>query len=294
MNGFKKVLTYVIMIAVLALLVLLPRTIGQLSDSESLFDSLLPKKEPYIGMITIWHVVGFRPFTGSLSRWLVSYAEKLEKKHPGVYFDVIALTVSEADKRIANGELPDLISFPAGYISCSMLERLDQDFPYDVSTGCADGSIYAAPYAASCDLVVYYTDEISEGELDKELIAECDHSPEEFKKHDTAFVVTDARQAGDLLRLSEDGRIDNIGICAFASKTDHVQYIAITKNTRLEKLICCEEFIELITSPAVNQTLSSLGLMPFCSNDNVKYEYDFLEKSYALLISDPSGFQGAF
>ena len=68
--------------------------------------------EQYQGIIEVWHIVGFKPYRGSLGSWVSNTAKQLEKRHSGVYLEVDSITMEEYEARIARGEQPDVFSFP--------------------------------------------------------------------------------------------------------------------------------------------------------------------------------------
>ena len=51
--------------------------------------------EQYQGIIEVWHIVGFKPYRGSLGSWVSNTAKQLEKRHSGVYLEVDSITMEE-------------------------------------------------------------------------------------------------------------------------------------------------------------------------------------------------------
>ena len=110
-------------------------------------------QEPFSGIITLWHIVDFKPYTGSLGTWLSDRAAAFEKKHFGVFINVTAMTVEECAARMERGERADIYSFPMGwgYMERFMaLPELDVTMrPALAHSGSQDGTAYGIPYAMS-------------------------------------------------------------------------------------------------------------------------------------------------
>lgn len=177
-----------------------------------------PRKDT-VGVITLWHVVGFKPYRGSVSTLISDAAKKIERANYGVYFDVIAMTVEDYGKRIARGEQPDMISFPAGLLDGEELLALEPDsYPVEerlLATGTRDNILYALPFALSPVIVAANNDlarkaglELPEGMITPETFAAAVSKAEPTGK---AAVL-----AGDPLLLALlGGRGETVGLDAF-------------------------------------------------------------------------------
>ena len=109
--------------------------------------------ETFSGIITIWHIVGFKPYQGSMGTWLSDRAAAFEKKHFGVFINVTAMMPEEFEERIARGERADAYSFPMGWGYAERFQALPDIradlLPEFEETGIQDGVQYAIPYAFS-------------------------------------------------------------------------------------------------------------------------------------------------
>lgn len=111
------------------------------------------------GIINVWHVVKYKPYSGSVSTIMADAARKLEKKEYGVFYSVEGMTEEEYTRRIERGEKPDVVSFPAGLIDADGLSELDAGNYAEISgellrAGSSEGRLYAMPYAQSpCVLI---------------------------------------------------------------------------------------------------------------------------------------------
>ena len=85
--------------------------------------------ESYQGIISLWHIVGFKSYQGSMGAWLEKAAATLEKKHKGVYFEVESMTFSDYEARRERGEKADMYSFPLGWEYIEELQPIDMTMP---------------------------------------------------------------------------------------------------------------------------------------------------------------------
>jgi len=70
--------------------------------------------EAFQGMISLWQVTGWRTGGTSAAGLITQVLTELENRNPGVYFVLETLTTKEAQLRLAQGEKPDILSFPGG------------------------------------------------------------------------------------------------------------------------------------------------------------------------------------
>ena len=115
MNGFQKTIAAVLLAAVLLFMIYLPKCAGKMLERDQYREWLEPEEEEFSGVINVWHVVRFKPYMGSVGAWLKKIADRAERRHFGVYFEVESISETEAEAKLQNGEFPDVISFPAGF-----------------------------------------------------------------------------------------------------------------------------------------------------------------------------------
>ena len=112
------------------------------------------EEEAYTGILTVWHVVGFKPYSGSMGTTLASIAKDVERAHYGVFFDVIAMDEAEYMQRTERGEVPDIISFPIGLCYPEQLSPLAGISIETLSEErCAAGQWNEIPYALPLSLI---------------------------------------------------------------------------------------------------------------------------------------------
>ena len=117
MNGFQKTIAAVLLAAVLLFMIYLPKCAGKMLERDQYREWLEPEEEEFSGVINVWHVVRFKPYMGSVGAWLKKIADRAERRHFGVYFEVESISETEAEAKLQNGEFPDVISFPAGFLN---------------------------------------------------------------------------------------------------------------------------------------------------------------------------------
>ncbi len=151
----KKSMTRALMVfVVIGFLLFAPSSLHEMLEEKT-----ENREKGYRGIIYVWHVVGFKPYTGSLGSTLASVAKSVEKKHSGVFFEVKAMDVNEYELRKKSGERADIVSFPL-----SIAKTVD---PLSLDPACElmlpvswhgigkaeDGTIKALPYTASACLL---------------------------------------------------------------------------------------------------------------------------------------------
>lgn len=110
------------------------------------------RQEEYTGNLTLWHIVSFKTGGETGVSYLQSRIRAFEKNHPYVFITLRALTVQEAETALAQGEFPDILSFPLGFPVraeqfCSLPEQRALLKPYR-GVGRDHGALYAYPYMA--------------------------------------------------------------------------------------------------------------------------------------------------
>lgn len=280
MSKCQKTVSLFLIAAILLLLVFLPKNIDSILSRSGYLDWLRPKKEPFNGIITVWHVVGFKPYVGSVGAWLGTYASKLEKRHFGVYFTIESMSEAAAVKRLNAGEVPDLISFPPGFIESSALRTFTETELDSISNLPKEPSGYAVPFAASCRLLLYFPGKVNEAELLKNPSLAEKNSFDDFKTEKADCCIADARQAGDMQRLMQMNKVGAFEAVPFESKTELVQYIGISSAIDEAKLSYVMEFIKLITGEKAQESLPELGLLPLNDAIEPQFEDRILDQAY--------------
>ena len=148
----KKAFTLFLCLAFTGLLFLSPSLImqGIHKNTYTLWEQ--KKQSSNTGNLTLWHVVSFKTGGETGVSYLKSRIRSFEKNNPYVFIQLKALTVEEAEAAIAEGEFPDLISFPLGFninVSqlCALPEQRSLLQPYR-NVGRYQNALYAYPYMA--------------------------------------------------------------------------------------------------------------------------------------------------
>lgn len=120
---------------------------------ELTLQSKRESRETFSGIITLWHIVGFKPYQGSMGTWLSDKAAAFERKHFGIFINVTAMTPEEFEARIERGERADAYSFPLGWGYAERFQPLPglkaDLLPSLAETGVQGDAAYALPYAMS-------------------------------------------------------------------------------------------------------------------------------------------------
>lgn len=106
----------------------------------------------YRGTLEIWHVVTFKTAQKSGYEYLKDRCRRFERRTPYVFIELKGMTLEEAKRRIAEGERPDMISFPQGQIDETKM--LKQDAPKNLLESMNMFSDRAQPYMADSYVIV--------------------------------------------------------------------------------------------------------------------------------------------
>ena len=275
--------------------------------------------EEYQGIIRVWHIVGFKPYRGSLGSWVSDVAKQLEKKHSGVYLEVDSITVEEYEARIERGEQPDVFSFPLGCIYAEQLSELAAELPTFIGnlscTGQYDGKMYGIPYTASGYLLVHNQRLMQERGADVESMsvilkngaAHAAGDPvqaciwgisgevqpsEAFMEEKAVSAFMDARAAGELFQKVQNGKGFPFETVSCGIYSDLVQLIGINRNIEEAKMTYAYEFIEMCLNSENQLKLMSIGLMPAIAGLKREKAEEALEQLFSELenIAAPNSF----
>ena len=247
--------------------------------------------EPAVGMIEIWHIVGFKPYSGSLGAWLGKEAESFFSDYIGVYCNVRSVTQEQAQELYSRGLQPDVISFAHGTVPVTNLAPLS--FTADdaaFQSGLCYGKQYALPYCASGWLLIYAQEAASSGDIAD--LAASSGSAEEFKAQKAPSCITDIRGAGDLDRAQLMGKCPYFEAEPFEASEPLVQYIALGAGVSPEKRPYCEGLICFVTGSDSQQRIASLGLLPIISETSCDFERDYIKELYERF--DPAAIPPCF
>lgn len=287
MRKFEKVIAIILIPAILLFVLFLPDYVDDKITQNPFEQWLDHKKESFSGIITVWHVVKFKPYIGSVGNVIKNAADSVQKNHFKVYFDVTTLSLDDALSLVQNGEFPDAISFPKGFVSEVSLhsfsenERSAFDKLIDLSLGENNSIVYAVPFVASCEFIVYYPDKVTEDELTDEIARR--NSADDFKKGKAACCVGDAHTVGELMRLAASQKINHFELIPVEGKSDLVQFLGIDKNCDENKLDYIFELFSVLQNKKTQKALCEIGLLPLAHDAELKFEQQFLEDAYKKL-----------
>ncbi len=283
MKRLTRFISILLIPVIILFIIYLPRYADTELHRNRFTEWLSREEEAYSGSISIWHVVGFKPYIGSMGTFLKSRAKAVEKKHFGVYIDIEAITLEEAEKRMLDGEFPDAISFPAGFLGSESLrvftsdEASDFDFLPDLSCGIQDSRLYALPYAASCEFIIYDPGKLDIADINT---ASVSGSMEEYKKNKVDCFIGDARTAGDLSRAAVAGKGRYFAAASVETETKLVQYLGIGKKCASVKIPYIIELFKSVFTEKAMTELCELGLFPFFAPEKYDYEQEYLLSAY--------------
>ena len=301
LKGAVITLRAIIAVVLIAFLVLAPPKLLQALGHDYYKEWLAGAREDWSGVITLWHVVGFKPAQGSITAYMESIAAKYERAHKGIYIEVLGLTPEAVAERLSRGERPHLWSFPAGGLDPGELAPLSFPTPAlagDLAPLKKRNDTVALPYLYSGYFLLGNTVLVQELGLawpesnDPEVlratlqaamdarstgrygaVAAPEHMAKrlwlkgslaqdgDFKAGQVPFLIGDARAFGDLTRKMATGGF-TFDAMPLGGYTDLVQYFGVDKNASDGYLVHGQGFLELLLEPASQAKLTSLGALP--------------------------------
>lgn len=310
-------------LAIIAYLIFSPALIATGLARNPYRDWLTPEKPAWEGRIELWHIAGFKLYSGSATHYLEARAEAYEKAHAGVHIDVVGLTSAQYQTRAARGAVPDAYSFPSGLLYAEQLRQADYvlpDFKGNLAAASANGQTLAVPWlisgyflAGNALLMAKYglsltepADEavlqnaLSAGQLSIPAVlgarAGLVGTPEkeaDFSAGRCALAVLDARALGDIQRSGSG----NLAVSAvpLAPYTDLVQYIGAARQVDDDKAAVIADFAAFLVSDAEQERLSTLGALPVVKNIAAVYADACAEALFsacdAPIVPEPFSYQ---
>ena len=155
MKRFVVAIRIVVSMLVLAFMALMSVSIAEAMLSHP----SEPPERKHAEIITVWHVVRYKPYSGSVGTIITEAARSIEKGEYGVFFSVEAITMQEYQKRTELGEKPDVISFPSGIRDADglyMLAKEDYTMLDEslIKAGSHGDALYALCYAQSACVLI--------------------------------------------------------------------------------------------------------------------------------------------
>ena len=294
MRVFRKFFGFLMAVGIIIYLVFAPNIIRQgiLQGRVSHWEH---EKESFSGIIDMWHVVGFKAHTGSVSSWLIKQTKKLEEKHFGVYINVSAMTLDEYEARIERGEEADVYSFPSGLMySDGFLPldgiadegRLSHVRDGFLKSGMYEGKLYAIPYMYSGYCLMQNT------ELMQKAGAQTDASAESINKVAESMAQNEKITpiSGDYIyscRYGINVQVEQLGnfrygstcmtLCDFREVGDAERRIKNGKGFTVTAYATDDPYTDLVQYAAVREDVET---------EKLEYVYEILD---ALLTPEAQG-----
>ena len=235
-------------------------------DSDPYSEWMQFEREAPVSVITVWHIVGFKPFVGSLGNWLKDTAKAYSADRFGIYIEVSSYTPEEAAEQLERGVRPDVISF-------------SDECPIELLQCLGTEEVSSLTYCASGKVLVYDPEKCDPSLLNESVRGTAD----EFKKGKTVCCECDIRGAGDLLRAQLNGKCPYFEVEPIGAEAKLVQRIGISSRIEEAKLPYAQGFIDAVLSESRQYALVSIGLIPVNKGVGTDYEFDWLERLSELV-----------
>ena len=188
-------------------LVLAPAPLLAALRERPYYDWLAGERDAQSGVVSLWHVVDFKPYQGSVTAYLEGIAAGYEKEHPGVYVEITGMDAARLRERLERGERPDVWSFslrqgaPEGL---GLLELPPISYTGGLQALEAEGAAVAAPYCCSGYFLLGNAVLLQQrklvwptGEPEAALLEQARQADEgDFKAGQAPVFIGDARLAG--------------------------------------------------------------------------------------------------
>lgn len=268
----RRIVSAAYLLAAILFIVFAPSYFSEKLGADPYREWLMHKEEPSVGVITVWHIVSFKPYVGSLGSWLKERAKEYSDRYVGVYFDVKTYSENDAALQLSRGSRPDVISF-AG----CMRDNIEL-YPYYVGADEIRTPVYAAPYCASGMLLLY--DPVAAQGTEKDALIVAAGTAEEFRSGKKKSCICDIRGTGDLCRAQIVGKCPFFEAEPLIAAEPLVQYIGLCSGIDEAKLPYAKGFIDHILCNASQKRVSSLGLIPVNSSVVPEYDTEWLRLLY--------------
>ncbi len=121
----------------------------------------LPPKPYFQGILSLWHISGWRTGGSSGAAFLQKRITQFEAQNPHVFIELRTLTAEQADQALKNGDSCDIVSYPYGV-----------SLPFDLAALPPKQTIFsglpdtAYPYMCGGYCMLINTDKLSENGID--------------------------------------------------------------------------------------------------------------------------------
>jgi len=302
MRRLKTALRVILAAACAAFLLFSPPHLRAALSSDPYRAFFLPERPAWNGILTLWHVVGFKPYQGSVTAYLESCVATYEKANPGIYVEVLGMDPAGMEERLDRGERPDIWSFSCGSLYPEQLAPLNltevPDFVGNLRPAAWEGVTYAVPYLYSGHFLLGnplrvqdaglswpgaegVTAEYLQTALDAALggrpqltVTAFDGarlglageaSPEgDFTAGQVALRIGDARAAGDLSRRqTNDPKAFTFDAMPLSDGfTDQVQYLGLAAGIDEDAAVHARALIGTFLESRAQGKIAALGAMP--------------------------------
>jgi len=287
-------------VLIIAFLIFSPAPLRRALDRDPMRELFELEPPEWYGVIEIWHIAGFRTYQGSVTSFLEPCCDEFSRKHPGLHFEVTGMTPAMYEDRIARGLSADAYSFPAGYLSETMFQRLSVDPPIlldGLPSMTEEASPIVLPYLLSGYVLLVNEQAIpndgtpmpdtathallqrlaSENQLSfpaalGEPLGIVGNSRDyaDFLAEKCAGAIVDARALGDLQRDTEQNLL--FTALPLGEYTDQVMYIGTAANSDDKRAEYLDAFYAYLLSESVQQKAVSLGAIPVRKyTENIAY-----------------------
>lgn len=283
--------------AIILYLVFMPNIIASKLEVNAYNEFLKVEVPEETFILNVWHIVEFKPHTGSLNNFFKEYSLGFEKSHKGVFAESTAMTVEEYEERIDRGERADIYSFPLSLLPKMEFKAFEntqtvQSLLFDTyGCGMTNGERMALPYALSGSFFVGNSELLEKENIGftadniNELKSKAQDG-EAFLNREAAVTVMNAGELGSFERRIEAGKGFDVAVLPNLNSAERlIQLIGISKDTENKKTDAAAEYISGLFENEWVKKLSELGLIPTfeCEGEKMEFKNPYVRSYYELL-----------
>lgn len=293
-NKALLIIQALILVVAVAYLVFMPQKIS-MHFEDNMYNEWLKRKMPdETHVLTLWHIVEFKPFSGSLSSYFSDYSKKFEKMNKGVFIESLTMTTDEYEERIGRGESADIYSFPLSLIDSVPIKSAvyrEKTYLFDTSKyGSENGERRAVPYALSGSFLVGNSEKLQKDNIEFsrqniDFLMENISENEEFLTGKAQLTVVDAGTLGTYVRKYESGKGFMVDAIPIIEEERLLQFLGISDTLDGKRRELATAFIDELFDKEQTEKLCKIGLIPTVENEEAtkKFENQYIEELYKLV-----------
>lgn len=301
-NKRKNILILLVEITAVSLMILylvfMPKTIMSRLEENAYNKIFKPDLKNEAFMLDVWHIVEFKPHTGSLNSYFSEYSLEFEKNNKGVFINNAAMTVEEYYERINRGERADVYSFPASQEDKINLLSFEEDETEGLlfnseKHGIKGGRRTAIPYALFGSFIVGNSELLQKKNMEFTLenienLRSNMGDNEQFLNKKECLTIADVGTLGSMERKYESGKGFRIDALPLKENSEQLQLLGVAADIQEKKKDTAFNYIMGLNNAKWVEKLCKMGVIPTVKCDEAKIEFQnsYVRAYYEMIIQN--------